>query len=68
MGGWFSALFRIRFARIEQEDSAMAIAKGLHPAEARRCAAEMESIVWAMIVILLALSGFGIFLFITKIS
>ena len=46
----------------------MAVAKGLHPAEARRCAAEMESIVWAMIVILLALSGFGIFLFITKIS
>jgi hypothetical protein len=46
----------------------MAIAKHLHPAEARRCAAESESIVWAMIVILLGLTGFATFLFLASVG
>jgi hypothetical protein len=46
----------------------MAVAKGLQPAEARRCAAEAETIVWAMIVIMVGLIGFGTFLFLAKVG
>jgi hypothetical protein len=46
----------------------MAVAKGLHPSEARRCAAETESIVWAMIVILVGLIGFVTFLFVVTVG
>ena len=41
----------------------MAVVEGLQPSEARRCAAETESIVWAMIVVLVALIGFVTLLF-----
>ena len=41
----------------------MPVAKGLEPVEARRCAAEAESVVWALIVIMIALSIFGTFVF-----
>jgi hypothetical protein len=46
----------------------MAITKGLHPQEARRCAAESESICWALIWILLALVGVGGFLFMSSLG
>jgi hypothetical protein len=52
----------------ERGGFAMAVAKGLHPAEARRCAAETESICWAMIVILLALIGFAAFIFLEQLG
>jgi len=35
----------------------MPVAKGLQPSEARRCAAEVESMVWALIVIMVGLIG-----------
>ena len=46
----------------------MPVAKNLHPMEARRCAAEAESMVWAMIVILIALIAFGAFLFVAQLA
>jgi hypothetical protein len=46
----------------------MAVLKGLHPTEARRCAAESETVVWAMIIILLALTAVGGFLFVDRIA
>jgi hypothetical protein len=36
--------------------------------EARRCAAEAESLAWALIVILVALTVFGTYLFILKLA
>lgn len=45
----------------------MAVVKGLVPEEARRCTAEAESVCWAMIVILLALIGFGAYVFIARV-
>ena len=45
----------------------MAVSKGLHPVEARRCAAETESLVWALIVIMVALIAFGTFLFVARL-
>jgi hypothetical protein len=44
------------------------LAKDLSPVEARRCAAETETLVWALILIMLALVGFGGFLFISGIG
>ena len=46
----------------------MAVVDGLHPSEVRRCAAETESIVWAMIVILVALIGFVTLLFMVTVG
>ena len=52
----------------DQEDTAMPVAKGLQPAEARRCAAEAESMVWALIVIMVGLIGFGTFVFVARLG
>jgi hypothetical protein len=46
----------------------MAIPKGLSPVEERRCAAEAESVAWALIVILVALTIFGTYLFVVKLA
>ncbi len=46
----------------------MAVPKGLSQMEARRCAAEAESLAWALIVILVALTVFGTYLFILKLA
>jgi hypothetical protein len=46
----------------------MPVVKNLQPAEARRCAAEAESIVWALIVILVALIVFGTFVFVGRLD
>lgn len=45
----------------------MPVVKGLPPAEARRCAAEAESMVWALIVILVGLIAFGAFIFVARL-
>ena len=46
----------------------MPVTKGLAPAEARRCAAEAESLVWALIVIMLGLIAFGAIEFVVSLS
>ncbi len=46
----------------------MPVAKNLQPAEARRCAAEAESMVWALIVIMVGLIAFGIFIFVDRLG
>ena len=46
----------------------MAIAKDLPPTEVRRCAAETESICWVLVVVIVALTAFGVFLFVTSLS
>jgi hypothetical protein len=46
----------------------MPVVKGLHPAEARRCAAEAETMVWALIVIMVGLIAFGTFVFVARIG
>ena len=46
----------------------MPVAKNLHPMEAPCCAAEAGSMVWAMIVILIALIAFGAFLFVAQLG
>jgi len=55
-------------ATSDQEDTAMPVAKGLQPAEARRCAAEAESMVWALIVIMVGLVAFGTFVFVARLG
>jgi len=46
----------------------MAMLKNLETAEARRCAAEAESMVWALIVIMVGLIGFGTFVFVARLG
>jgi hypothetical protein len=46
----------------------MAVLKNLSPIEARRCAAESESICWVLIAVIIALTGFGVFLFVTSLG
>ena len=46
----------------------MPVEKGLAPIEARRCAAEAESLVWALIVIMLGLTAFGTFRLIVSLG
>ena len=46
----------------------MPVTKGLQPAEARRCAAEAESIVWALIVILVLLVALVAFVFVVSLD
>jgi hypothetical protein len=46
----------------------MAVTKGLQPAEARRCAAEAEALVWALIVVMVGLVGIGIFAFVDRLG
>ena len=46
----------------------MAVVKGLPPAEARRCAAEAESICWVLVVVIVGLTAFGTFLFVSSLG
>jgi hypothetical protein len=46
----------------------MPFAKHLQPAEERRCAAEAESIVWALIVIMIGLIAFSSFMFLASLG
>jgi hypothetical protein len=46
----------------------MLVTKGLAPVEPRRCSAEAESLVWALIVIMLGLIAFGIVEFVTRLG
>jgi hypothetical protein len=46
----------------------MPVAKDLQPAEARRCAAETESMVWALIIIMVGLTAFGTFVFVARLG
>jgi hypothetical protein len=45
----------------------MPVTKGLPPAEAHRCAAEAESIVWTLIVVMIVLIIFSTFLFVASL-
>jgi hypothetical protein len=53
---------------LQQTDSAIPVAKGLQPEEARRCAAEAESMVWALIVIMVGLIVFATFVFVARLG
>jgi hypothetical protein len=46
----------------------MSVAKGVPPVEVRRCAAEVESIVWALTIIMIALIAFSTFLFVSSLG
>jgi heme/copper-type cytochrome/quinol oxidase subunit 2 len=46
----------------------MPVAKGLPPAEAHRCAAEAETIVWTLIIIMIVLIVFSTFVFVASLG